>query len=326
MGNIFSGAPTNTHTIPRESSPLVPSRDPTGPAANWRHVAKAQEQNAALTSLMGVVNREFAKSKDAADQAYGMHPFKLYSLPANVREALGGGFSPDDWRKVRVRMGLLFVNGYGQIVTTGSDNAAIWPTGTDFPADDTANFYQTPFGNTLSTSGVVPGVDLEADFDVPLVDYGSRVWFWLSLIDGNPLSAEIIMSATPADDGWFNFPEPNPYIIPIGFVSFTTYWLSTWGVAPGLDTTVNVLDFHQILTSDVVLDSPRQMTYYGDIEVDAFDGNGYPEGAVVEMASPNVSGKTNSYVSLEWFNLDDPGSGPGLTSWKCIGQRPTTNP
>lgn len=114
-----------------------------------------------------------------------LYPFCIYELPWDYRSSPGA----DDWRKVRVRAGTIFINGQ-EVAVTGTDLA------------------EDPYDGDLGDIS-----DFSADI---LCDAATeKYWFWIVITDptGTPAAA-IAHGATP--------PTWDTTHIPIGWVDTDT--------------------------------------------------------------------------------------------------------
>ncbi len=313
MSNLFSSTPITHRGIPRESSPLVSTRDPTGPAANWRHIAHAQQQAASLTSLMGVVNGEFSKMRQDTDTDYGFHPYKVY--PWN--SVVNGDGGEDQWRRMVVRTGCVIEGSYGLVsegeyigddgepVTYPSGLAGSITVGVDkisFPRD---NVLSLTFDTTDPVVGNqnTPFTDNDADvFNSFVVAEDAITWVWVeltgyetstsSLLYGNITRTNLKASATPATQGWNNYPRYNPYIYPIATIDTSRLKDSAFAV------------INQIRTDNIIL-NPKSSGYFGKINTvgtiayNTWGGRGQPLNALV---CNNQATNKGLYRSAIWFN------------------------
>lgn len=124
---------------------------PPGPGGDVRRLWLPTAQTArALVSTRGAIQSQASLISNIKRPLKTLlatyHPFKIYQVPTVLR------FAPNpatDWRKIRVRSGLLIFDDFDGITPDGTDDAAL-PDTEDIPADladeitapeDTAKFY-----------------------------------------------------------------------------------------------------------------------------------------------------------------------------------------
>lgn len=151
---------------------------------DWRAINELEVERRRHALLLGAAEDEVAAGavKKPQRRAEGMHPFRIYCAPWNLRATN----TADDWRKFRVRAGRVM----------GAD-----VTGTD-AADD------NPDGELF------PSV---TDIEVP--DGTAAYWFWIEI---SGAAGAVQHSAAPASNGWAGFPIPDETHIPIGYVDTET--------------------------------------------------------------------------------------------------------
>ncbi len=298
-------------TQPRETSIYLPNGDSTSPAHNYKKLSKSLEHGHGLANAAGNTSRALAANATDTAVDYGFHPYKVYRLPAFVRDWVQS-FTPGvpydwstDWLTFRVRHGTLR---YG---------ATVWPDGTDFymgtstPEDDLLALqfsYRESFV-TCTDLTVVNG----ADFIIDIIPEGQIGWFWLEFT--SPTTAEIRQTSDVSFDAWDGYPNQTAYVIPIAKLDMDSYHQTG-------ETVVNV---SQVLTTDYVMPTEPVGNYTGawSNTFAPFHAQGYPMGAVVTKESVNVAGMTNTWRSPIYFNKTDPDSGG---NWTLLGQYPTVNP
>jgi hypothetical protein len=129
---------------------------------------------------------------------YGFRPFLIYQIPDHYRDSLAG----TEWRKFRIRGGIIFVNG-----------TLVNVTGTDGTHDD-------PFAESYPAGSF----DILADDAVP------KFWFWIEITDptGTPTAAIQSSATAPTWDSthipiaWVNTETTGvPVVRPLLFDLFT---------------------------------------------------------------------------------------------------------
>ncbi len=318
---------------PREANPLLPDTDSTHPARNWRYSAQNMGQAQALTQLAAQVSSQYNRFPMAEDVTTGFHPFKIYRLPDLIRQGPLDidpvGYNYDtDWRTVRIRGGSIFYDFYadeswGDIIPGGFVEIGSTP----FNGENAGSVVELPFSPYANMFNYYDP-RWNGGSSIPTGDYIcdelAVTWFWLNL-DGFDASGRpeytIRQSTDPStfqdpDTGrfiWENFPDWNPYVLPIGYVdTFTLPTIGAFSDDPQSESNIPIL--RQFITSDVTWLHPATVMDFGewDLENLAWADQGYSAGSMVTRNG-------NLYTSNVSFNFEDPADDLGQWTKKASG-------
>lgn len=290
-----------------EVSSLVSPRDGIAPAQNWKGIADARTRAQALTDRASIAATKAAKGAITYEVDYAMHPFKVYSLPAQQREILQPDFDlSTNFRTFRVRGGGVWLQtggpsgagtinaGFGTIV--GSDQIGLPGPPYNQPAD--SNCFIPLYNRPSDPQPTDFVLEFTSNIGVAYLKFAEDFTF------------QVKVSYDPYADGWLNYPSPNPYFKLLAEIDFAqpfayapTYFPETQWYAPWIKQYVrDSFDF-----------TPPP-TNYGEWQAShsIFD-LGYPLNAMVYA---DRDAKVATYISTSWFNTSTPEGG----SWQIIGE------
>ncbi len=154
-----------SHIIrPRETSHFLPENDSTSPSHNYKKLSTNLDHSHGAGDSLGNLVRKTTSIPHQPAVDYGFHPFKLYRVPLQVRQAMQPSTPYDyskDWRTFRVRCGMVFNRSASDYVPGVRDCNAL---------------YQNSFVTEIDGSNRSFVSGSKIDF---IVDDNAVTWFWL---------------------------------------------------------------------------------------------------------------------------------------------------
>lgn len=148
-------------------------------SANWRKINPAIQRVEAQADQIELLSREIAKAQQNQSW-HEFHPFRIYVHPQDSRTSPAS----DDWRKIRVRSGIVLVSGVDYTLS-GVDDC------------------DEPDSGMLATTG-----------DITVPENTAQYWVWLVLTTSGTPTATVSSGATP--------PSWDATHLPIGYVDTDT--------------------------------------------------------------------------------------------------------
>lgn len=203
--------------IPHALSPLASPRESNSLFKLWQHTAKVSQSARTHGRALTEHQNKLSAIQSPRIHSYGMHPFKIYQLPAALRIINGVTLDPTkDWRTFRVRAG----------VVLSGDATGILPDKTDkvgFPYDDIF-LHQ------------VDGTVIGAVQEIIVPDSTDFFYFWVETTGGGSTMTAVVRWHTDptqtsytdavnpscnwtSTNAWASFPSPDSEHIIIGFVN-----------------------------------------------------------------------------------------------------------
>jgi hypothetical protein len=185
--NVFTGfIPRKELYRNREQSSLVSRLERSSILHDWKSLREGQGRSSDNSQVTSQMRQQLARVQRKSDSNYGMHPFKIYQFPDNLRRFQ----NDDDWRRFKVRDGRVLFNGsFTSQVAWGSDLAY---TSGSVLQGLTTDTYGLTLGNQVppSTSAQSTSDGVSStwnEFTIP-ADHGTYyVWFSFVLpINGGP--------------------------------------------------------------------------------------------------------------------------------------------
>jgi len=158
---------------PHEASRLQSFREPQSVYRAWAHAAPRYRQSDNFTNQIATLRRQVNGAQQPRLNYSGMHPFKIYNFPRNMRYFLNN----DDWRRIKVRTGFVrYSNGFNE-----GNIAPVW--GTDFIGRGVANdnLEDDVF---LGTGDQIPPTDsssITGSWNEIIVPVENQITIWVSL-------------------------------------------------------------------------------------------------------------------------------------------------
>jgi len=235
---------------PHEASRLQSFREPQSIPRAWAHAAPRYRQSDNFTNQIATLRRQVNGAQQPRLNYSGMHPFKIYNFPRNMRYFLNN----DDWRRVKVRNG--YVLYYGNADPLSEDETGpVRVFGTDFISRITDDVFLGD-GQTPPTSNItIDPFGFWNEFAVP--NDGQIYLIWITLCYSTPsiaygvtpspstmdFTATSLLDGSTFTEHWLNPPAQDPFHVPVGYV-----WIDENGK----------LQIQQYLTDNVILPYPSR--------------------------------------------------------------------
>lgn len=160
----------------REGSSLASQGERNSVLKDWKSLREDAFRSDKTNQMLSQLRTEVARLSQRSGTGIGMHPFKIYNFPSALRRF----HNDNDWRRLKVRSGLVNPNGCGNFGTIG------------YPAigSDESSSVANSFGNTYMDGQVLPNssATVVSDGITPtwneflLIEDDATYIFWFSFV------------------------------------------------------------------------------------------------------------------------------------------------